>query len=250
MGHRTGYRRHWRLETLICSDRRSSSAALQAGRRNRRGRDRSWNPELTRQLIDVCEVIDRDAEVGAATIRGCEGSFGSGAGRRNSHSGADQAEDQTYRDTAEIEGSCHRYGQSQDSAVAAVRGAVSSGLNRSLASHRGVDVDGALLIGGFARTGLRPSGGFFVMAGQSKSPNRRRRNPALWQVDGPVKSGRGRYRVSSLPWWRRQTARRLPRTAARDPELSRATIAVECTALALLAIPRSARYSMDRSARV
>lgn len=125
-------------------------------------------PQMGRDLVAACEEVDADPDIGAAVVRGAGGTFCSGADRRTWQPGADQAEDQNYRNSGAVYQAFVRVGKLAVPSVAAVRGAaVGAGINLMLATDLRVVADNARLLAGFLRIGLHPGGGFFTIAGRS-----------------------------------------------------------------------------------
>ncbi|ROO24991.1 enoyl-CoA hydratase [Salinisphaera orenii MK-B5] len=125
-------------------------------------------PEMGRRLAAVCDEIDADETIGAAVVRGAEGTFCSGADRRRWNPGADQAEDSTYREFSAIYNAFRRVGSLAVPTIAAVRGAaVGAGINLMLATDLRVVATDARILAGFLRIGIHPGGGFFTIAGRT-----------------------------------------------------------------------------------
>jgi enoyl-CoA hydratase len=125
-------------------------------------------PQMGRDLVAACEEIDADPAIGAAVVRGAAGTFCSGADRRTWDPGADQAEDQTFRDTSAVYQSFVRVGRLAVPTIAAVRGAaVGAGINLMFATDLRVVAENVRLLAGFLRIGLHPGGGFFTIAART-----------------------------------------------------------------------------------
>lgn len=121
-------------------------------------------PQMGRELVAACEDIDADPQIGAAVVRGAEGTFCSGVDRRTWKPGADQTEDSTFRDTGAVYRSFVRVGNLEVPTIAAVRGAaVGAGINLMLATDLRIVAEDARLLAGFLRIGLHPGGGHFVL---------------------------------------------------------------------------------------
>ncbi len=181
-------------------------------------------PEMGRQLMQVCEEIDADPEVGAAVIKGDGGTFCSGADRRRWAPGSDQAEDATFKEAGAVYGAFTRVGALQVPTIAAVRGAaVGAGMNLLLATDLRVVADDARLMSGFLRIGLHPGGGYFTISGRSAG---REATAAMGLFSEEITGARAAE--IGLAWRSvpddqvEQVAMELARRPAKDPELARA----------------------------
>lgn len=125
-------------------------------------------PEMATEMIAHCDAIDADPAIGAAVVRGANGTFCSGADRRRWVAGADQSEDHTYRALGLVYQAFMRVGVLTVPTVAAVRGsAVGAGLNLMLATDLRVVATDARILAGFLKIGLHPGGGFFTIANRT-----------------------------------------------------------------------------------
>lgn len=183
-------------------------------------------PGLARDLIEVCEEIDAEESIGAAVLRGANGTFCSGADRRMLDALADQTEDDAYRDSDPIYQSFRRVGQLGVPTVAAVRGAVvGAGLNLMLATDLRVVATDAQILAGFLRIGIHPGGGFFALAGRSAG----REVAAALGLFGESLDGADAQRIG-LAWMAlpdeevEDRALELAGRSARDPLLARAAV--------------------------
>lgn len=124
-------------------------------------------PEMSRQLVEHCDTIDADGDIGAAVVRGDAGTFCSGADTRTWDSNVDPASDEAYARTSTVYGSFARVGELKVPTVAAVRGAaVGAGMNLFMAADLRIVAEGARLLAGFLRIGIHPGGGFFTLSGR------------------------------------------------------------------------------------
>lgn len=120
-------------------------------------------PEMCVELTAACEAIDARDDVGAAVIRGADGTFCSGADTRRWGAHVDWAGAGTDMVQTIYEGFA-RVGRLAVPTVAAVRGAaVGAGLNLMLACDLRIVGDDARLVAGFTRVGIHPGGGFFTL---------------------------------------------------------------------------------------
>lgn len=125
-------------------------------------------PELAHDLVARCDDIDADPTIGAAVVRGANGTFCSGADRSRWVPGADEAADETYKSYGAIYAAFVRVGALKVPTIAAVRGAaVGAGLNLMLATDLRIVADNARLLAGFLKIGLHPGGGFFTLANRA-----------------------------------------------------------------------------------
>lgn len=180
-------------------------------------------PAMGKALAAACDEINADAEIGAAVIRGAEGTFCSGADRRAWNPQSDQSEDATYRERGAVYSAFVRVGQLQVPTVAAVRGAVvGAGLNLMMATDLRVVADDTRILAGFLRIGLHPGGGFFTLAGRLAG---REATAALGLFSEEV-DGRRAAEIG-LAWQAvpdaevEPRALELARVAAKDPDLAR-----------------------------
>ncbi len=126
------------------------------------------SPEMGLQLAGLCDEIDADPAMGAAVVRGANGTFCSGADRRRWTAGADQAEDRTYKELGAVYTAFRRIGTLQVPTIAAVRGAaVGAGLNLALSTDLRIVSQTARLLAGFLRIGLHPGGGYFTISSRT-----------------------------------------------------------------------------------
>jgi enoyl-CoA hydratase len=116
-------------------------------------------------LVEACDRIDADLTIGAAVIRGANGTFCSGGDRAVlARAGEDPAEDSRYDGIGRIYAAFHRFGTLGVPTVAAASGsAVGAGTNLLLAADLAVVAHDLRIIGGFARAGIHPGGGHFTL---------------------------------------------------------------------------------------
>lgn len=117
--------------------------------------------DTARDLIAACDRIESDTAIGAAIVRGANGTFCSGADRAVlAGAGEDPAEDERYHAIGTVYTAFHRFGTLGVPTVAAATGAaVGAGVNLLLAADVAVVADDLRLIGGFVRAGIHPGGG-------------------------------------------------------------------------------------------
>ena len=190
-------------------------------------RRNAFRPEMVRRLLDICDELDGDPGVGAVVVRAQGESFCAGADRAVlAEAGNDPAEAGRYRDLGLTYRAFVRVGELEAPTIAAVRGhAVGAGVNLMMATDLRVVAETARIITGFARIGLHPGGGHFVLMGRSAG----REATAAMSVFGQEISGRRAFELGlaweALPAEQVEArAIEIASTVAGDPELARATV--------------------------
>ncbi len=181
---------------------------------------------MAQAMIEACETIDADAQIGAVIVTG-EGRYFCAGGDRATlaAAGKDPADPASYHDIGTIYGAFARVGALQPPTVAAIRGgAVGAGLNLALATDLRVVADDAKLLSGFLPIGLHPGGGHSLLL--SRAVGRETAN--AMQLFGATITGaeavaRGLAWVAVPSEQVDETARRLAEIPAKDPELARRT---------------------------
>ncbi|TFV74438.1 enoyl-CoA hydratase/isomerase family protein [Blastococcus sp. CT_GayMR19] len=183
-------------------------------------------PEMGLQLSALCDEVDADRAVGAAVVRGAGGMFCSGADRRRWNPGADQAEDQNYKELGAVYTAFKRVGSLSMPTIAAVRGAaVGAGINLALATDLRVVAENARLLAGFLRIGLHPGGGYFTISSRTAG---REATAAMGlfseEIDG-VRAAEIGLAWKAVPDDQvEDLALELAGRAAKDPELAREAV--------------------------
>lgn len=206
------------------------------------------NPELAARLVEHCDRIDADPEIGAAVITGAGGTFCSGADTRRWRPDIEWAGDEGYNLIAAVYGAFLRFGKLEVPTIAAVRGAaVGAGLNLALAADLRIVAEDARLLAGFLRIGLHPGGGFFALTGRSAS---REATAAMGLFSEEIS---GRDAVDHGLAWQAvpddqvlDRALELARRAARDPLLTRRALQNFRRELGPPAVPWEAALEMER----
>jgi enoyl-CoA hydratase len=183
-------------------------------------------PEMGWRLVELCDEIDADSAIGAAVVRGADGTFCSGADRRRWNPGADQSEDRNYRELGAVYQGFMRIGTLKVPTIAAVRGAaVGAGINLLLATDLRVVASDARILAGFLRIGLHPGGGFFTIAGRTAG---REAAAAMGLFSEEIDGARAEQLGMA---WRalpdgevEDYALELAARAAKDPELAREAV--------------------------
>jgi enoyl-CoA hydratase len=185
------------------------------------------NAALCRQLIETCEQIDDDPQVGAVVVRGAGGNFCSGAERGVlEHNGEDPAEPERFTAIGAVYNAFVRVGTLAVPTIAAVQGAaVGAGVNLLLATDLRIVASDARIISGFMRIGIHPGGGHFALLGRVVGAEA----AAAIGVFGEEISGTRAVQLG-LAWDALDAADvdgravELARKAAKDPELSRRVV--------------------------
>lgn len=183
-------------------------------------------PEMGRHLTALCDEIDADANLGAAVLRGAEGTFCSGADRRAWSPGVDQSRDATYKDNGAIYASFVRFGALTVPTIAAVRGvAVGAGVNMMLAADLRIVSLTARIVAGFLPIGLHPGGGYFTLSGRTAG---REATAAMGlfgeEIDGSRAAALGMAWEACPDDVVEARALELATRAAADPDLARVTV--------------------------
>ncbi len=204
--------------------------------------------EMGRQLAEHCDAIDADLSIGAAIIRGDQGTFCSGADTRAWGANVDPASEEAYAGTSAVYEAFMRVGQLKVPTIAAARGAaVGAGMNLFLATDLRVVATNIRLLAGFLRIGIHPGGGFFTLAGRSGG----REVAAALGLFSQEISGEEAVRLG-LAWVAvpddmvDEKAQELAQLAARDPELTRHALASFRTELGPPPVSWGAALEMER----
>lgn len=208
-------------------------------------------PEMCGQLLAVCDEIDEDEAVGAAVVRGADGTFCSGADTRLWTADLDWA-GEGFELVSRIYDGFARVGRLAVPTVAAVRGAaVGAGMNLLFACDLRVLADDARLRAGFAKVGLHPGGGFFTLANRLVG---REATAALGLFDvgleGEEAVARG-LALEAVPDEQVEPrAIELASVPARDPSLARRTVRSMRQELGPPAIGWEAAIEMERGSQL
>jgi enoyl-CoA hydratase len=210
-------------------------------------------PESSRQLVEVCNEIDANADIGAVVVCGANGTFCSGADRGVlDRAGEDPAADANVRDLGAVYDAFVRVGKLAVPTVAAVRGAaVGAGVNLLLATDLRIVAADARIITGFARIGLHPGGGHFTLLGRLAGWEA----AAALGVFGEEISG-ARAAELGLAWAAcpadqvEPRAHRLAEQAGRDPELARRTVWSFRRELGPPGLPWDAAVELERGSQM
>lgn len=193
-------------------------------------RKNALTPEMAQALVEVCDEIDADHEVGAAVVRGASGTFCSGAHRDQlARAGHDPAEIQLYREMGSVYQSFARVGRLAVPTIAAVRGAaVGAGVNLMLATDLRIVAEDVRVLSGFQRIGITPGGGHVTLLGRT----------AGWEAAAAMalfsEEIDGRRAVEIGMAWESvpadavdERAVELARRPAQDPELAREAVRIQ-----------------------
>jgi enoyl-CoA hydratase len=126
---------------------------------------------MAEELVEACEELDADRDVGAVVVRGEGGFFCAGGDRATLEAaGRDPADPEVYAGLGAVYRSFARVGELEAPTVAAVRGgAVGAGLNLMLATDVRIVARDAKIISGFIPIGLHPGGGHSALLGRTGS---------------------------------------------------------------------------------
>lgn len=207
------------------------------------------NSETSRRLVEICDDIDQNLNVGAAVIRGANSTFCSGAERGVlDRAGEDPAGAEHFAGISEVYEAFVRVGNLKVPTVAAVRGAaVGAGVNLLLATDLRVVAADARIIAGFLTIGLHPGGGHFTLLDRVGG----RELAAAVGVFGAELSGQRAYDLG-IAWAAvddelvDERAFELASAAAKDPELARRTVLTMRQELGPPGVSWSAALEMER----
>jgi enoyl-CoA hydratase len=209
--------------------------------------------DTARSLIEACERIDADRSVGAAIVRGANGTFCSGADRAIlRRAGEDPAEDERYSELGLIYTAFHRFGTLGVPTLAAATGAaVGAGVNLLLAADVAVVADDLRLIAGFTRAGIHPGGGNLTLLARRGG---RTAAGGLGLFDQEVD---GRRAVELGLAWEAvpadavdERALAMARHVAADPALARRTALTMRTELSTAGMTWEAAIDLERAAQM
>lgn len=211
------------------------------------------NPTTSRELVEICNDIDRNPDVGAVVVRGANSTFCSGAERGVlDRAGEDPAGAEHFAGIGSVYEAFVRVGNLAVPTVAAVRGAaVGAGVNLLLATDLRVVADNARIIAGFATIGLHPGGGHFTLLDRLGG----RELAAAVGVFGAEVSGQRAYELG-IAWAAvdddavDERAFDLARTAAQDPALARRTVQTMRQELGPPSVSWPAAVEMERGAQM
>lgn len=209
-------------------------------------------PAMGVELSAVCDQVDADPSIGAAVVRGDAGTFCSGADTRAWATNLDPASEEAFANTSAVYGAFVRVGHLGVPTVAAVRGAaVGAGCNLLLAADLRIVARDARILAGFLRIGIHPGGGFFTLAARTAG----REAAAALGLFGAEISGTRAVEIG-LAWEAvsddqvEPRAIDLARIAARDPELSRRSVASLRAELGPPQVPWLAAVEMERGVQM
>lgn len=205
--------------------------------------------EMATTLREICHEINENLSLGAAVIKGDNGTFCSGADTRAWGANLDPASEEAYARTTAIYGAFIEVGVMKVPTVAAIRGAaVGAGMNLALATDLRIVSETARLIAGFMRIGIHPGGGFFTLMG--RSPGGREAAAALGLFAEEL-SGK-RAAELGIAWKAlpddqvEDAAIEVAEKAAVDPELTRSALRTLRNELGPPAVSWEAAVQMER----
>jgi enoyl-CoA hydratase len=208
---------------------------------------------MAEELVDACEELDADREVGAVVVRGEGGFFCAGGDRGTLEAaGRDPADPEVYAGLGAVYRSFARVGALEAPTVAAVRGgAVGAGLNLMLATDVRIVARDAKIVSGFMPIGLHPGGGHSALLGRTGS----REAASAMALFGEHIDG-DRAADVGLAWAAvddadvEATAVDLAGRAGADPELARRTAASLRTVLGPPPLPWPAALELERASQM
>lgn len=209
--------------------------------------------EMAEALVDACDDVDADPEVGAVVVRG-EGGFFCAGGDRDTlaAAGRDPAAPGSYAGLGAVYRSFQRVGELEPPTVAAVRGgAVGAGMNLAFATDLRVVASDAKLISGFLPIGLHPGGGHGALLGRTGQ----REAAAALALFGERIDGR-RAAELGLAWAAVADADvdalafELASRPGADPELARRTARSLRTELGPPSLPWAAALELERASQM
>jgi enoyl-CoA hydratase len=220
---------------------------------NARERRNALTVAMAEELVEACEQLDADREVGAVVVRGEGGFFCAGGDRATLEAaGRDPADPEVYARLGAVYRSFARVGELEAPTVAAVRGgAVGAGLNLMLATDVRIVARDAKIISGFIPIGLHPGGGHGALLGRTGA----REAAAAMALFGERIDGE-RAADIGLAWAAvddadvEPTAVELAGRAGADPELARRTAASLRTVLGPPPLPWPAALELERASQM
>jgi enoyl-CoA hydratase len=210
------------------------------------------SPDLASMLGAVCDEVDDDPDLGAAVVRGANGTFCSGADTRSWTDQVDWAADEGNALLSGVYEAFTRVGRLSVPTVAAVRGAaVGAGVNLMLSCDLRLVAEDARVLAGFLRIGLHPGGGFFTLAGRAAG----REATAAIGLFGEELVGR-QIVDHGLAWEAvpdgkvEERALAIATEAARDPQLTRRAVSVYRSELGPPPINWETALEMERGVQI
>jgi enoyl-CoA hydratase len=216
-------------------------------------RRNALNLEMATAMIDACETIDADRQVGAVIVTGEGGYFCAGGDRTVlARAGDDPAAPETYDGMSTIYNAFARVGRLEPPTIAAIRGgALGAGLNLALATDVRIVAEDATLLSGFLPIGLHPGGGHSLLL--ARAGNRETANAlGLFgqRLSGTEAVERGLAWKAVPDSEVDACARELAAVPAADPELARRTAASVRRISGPPAIPWDAALDLERAAQM
>lgn len=209
--------------------------------------------ESSRDLIDICEEIDRQQHVGAAVLRGANATFCSGAAREVlGRAAEDPAESSRYDEVGVVYDAFVRFGNLAVPTVAAARGScVGAGVNLLLSCDLRIVATDVRILSGFQKIGIHPGGGHLTLLHRLVN----REAVAAAVLFSEEISGE-RAREIGLAWEAvaddevEDRAMELAVRAAADPSLARRVLSTMRTELGPPAVSWAAAVEMERAAQM
>jgi enoyl-CoA hydratase len=208
---------------------------------------------MAEELVEACEELDADRDVGAVVVRGEGGFFCAGGDRATLEAaGRDPADPKVYAGLGAVYRSFARVGELEAPTVAAVRGgAVGAGLNLMLATDVRIVARDAKIISGFIPIGLHPGGGHSALLGRTGSREAASAMALFGErIDGDLAADVGLAWAAVDDADVEATAVDLAGRAGADPELARRTAASLRTVLGPPPLPWPAALELERASQM
>ncbi len=208
---------------------------------------------MARELVEACETVDSDPEVGAVVVCGAGGFFCAGGDRQTlADAGRDPADPVAYAAIGDVYRSFQRVGELEPPTVAAIRGgAVGAGMNLAFATDVRVVARDAKLVSGFLPIGLHPGGGHGVLLGRTGA---REATAALTlfgqRIDGERAAQLGMAWEAVGDEEVDARAQELAAVPGADPELARRTARSLRAELGPPALPWAAALELERASQM
>jgi enoyl-CoA hydratase len=209
--------------------------------------------EMAAAMIDACETIDADPEIGAVIVTG-EGDYFCAGGDRGvlAKAGEDPSDPDTYERMSTIYSAFARVGKLEPPSIAAIRGgALGAGLNLAMATDLRVVAEDAKLLSGFVPIGLHPGGGHSLLLARAGSRETANALQLFGQrLTGVEAAERGLAWTAVPAELVDATARELAAVPAADPALARRTALSMRRIAGPPAVPWEAALDLERASQM
>jgi enoyl-CoA hydratase len=208
---------------------------------------------MAQAMIDACETIDADPQIGAVIVTGEGGYFCAGGDRSTlARAGQDPAAPDTYAGMSTIYGAFARVGRLEPPTIAAIRGgALGAGLNLALATDLRIVAEDAVLLSGFLPIGLHPGGGHSLLLTRAGSREAANALSLFGQRLTGIEAVERGLAWKAVPADQVDaTALELAAVPAADPELARRTAVSMRRIAGPPAIPWDAAVDLERASQM